>query len=169
MSHIDDLLFCASSTSVSLHFIRFFILGLSLTHIFHHVTLFLCKDWVQSSEFAFRRNGQLFLVLQSQPRVFSLSVIATVVQLCEVCLPRRTIRCSLSCQFLTHAVGFQTHSFFQVMYSFSSDSSSAVMSSSGFDDRHVPVGGRHQLGRLVQHLVVRCLVWSSLAPPPCLS
>ena len=31
------------------------------------------------------------------------------------------------------------------------------------------VGGRHRLGRLVQHLVVRCLVWSPLAPLPCLS
>ena len=37
------------------------------------------------------------------------------------------------------------------------------------DDRHVPVAGRHWLGRLVQHLVVRCPVWSSLAPLPCLS
>ena len=29
------------------------------------------------------------------------------------------------------------------------------------DDCHVPVGGRRLLGRLLQHLVVRCLVWSS--------
>ena len=66
---------CASSTSVSL-------IILSASSSVGFPPTFSSRDadsvqrLVQSSEFAFRRNGQLFVVLQSQPRVFSLSVIA---------------------------------------------------------------------------------------------
>ena len=43
VSHIDDLLCCASSRSISLIIFRFFIREF-LTHIFRHVTLILCLN-----------------------------------------------------------------------------------------------------------------------------
>ena len=106
---------------------------------------------VQSSEFAFRLNGQLFVVLQSQPRVFSLSVIAFTSPL-----------------LFNFARWFTTadNSVFTFARSGSRGDDSSVLRPG---DRHVPVGGRHRVGRLVQHLVVRCLVCSSPAPLPCLS
>ena len=110
---------------------------------------------VQSSELAFRRNGQHFVVLQPQLRVFSLLVIA--------------LTSPLSFNFARCFTTADNSVFIFV---------SVFLRSRGRGskgDAQLLVGlviGCHvvlRLGRLVQHLVVRCLVWSSPAPLPCLS
>ena len=86
------------------------------------MTLILRKDWCS------RLNS-----LSDAARLLSVGHrldIATVVQFCEVVHLGGQFGVHFRVSLLTFTVGFQTHSFFQVMYSFSYDSSSAVMSSS---------------------------------------
>ena len=71
LTHAWRPLLCVVNVGLLDHFIRFFIRGL-LTHIFHHVTLILCEHWC--SRMKSLSDG--IDILQSQPRVFSLSVIA---------------------------------------------------------------------------------------------
>ena len=72
LTHTWRPLLCVVNVGLLDHFIRIFIRGL-LTHIFHHVTLILCKDWCS--------------LAISTARLLSVGHrlhIATVVQLCEV-------------------------------------------------------------------------------------
>ena len=67
-------LLCIVNVGLLDHFVRFFIREL-LTHICLHVALILCRVWgCRLNSLSDRMDN--FSVLQSQPRVFSLSVIA---------------------------------------------------------------------------------------------
>ena len=170
VSHIDDLLLlCVVNVGLLDHFIPFFIHWL-LRHIFSSHDTDSVQRLVQSSEFALRRNGQLFCGLAvSTARVLSVGHrldIATVAQLCDV---------------VHHDGQFGVHFRVNLLKFTRSGSRHIVLPSDvqllvglvigchvvlKLDDRHFPVGGRRRLGRLVEHLVVRCLVRSSLAPLP---
>ena len=113
LTHAWRPLLCVVNVGLLDHFIPFFIRTLP-THISSRDADSV-QGLVQSSEFALKRNGQLFVVLQSQPRVFSLSVIALT----------SPLSFDFARWFTTAGGQFGVH--FRV----SSDSSSAVMSSSG--------------------------------------
>ena len=167
---IDDLLCCASSTSVSLIIFSAFFIREFLTHIFHHVTPIRCKIW--RCRLNSLSNGMVnFLLCDLNRASFSVShhlVNATAVQLCEMVHHGRQLSVHVRVSLLTCAELCSRLQLCSTARSLHSDPSLAgsLASSSRLllrylDSILLQLVGRHALGRLLQHLVVCCLLWSS--------
>ena len=127
------------------------------------------KDLGLSSEFALRRNGQLF-ALRSQPRVF-LCQSSPCQRHCRSTLrcgsPRQTTRCSRSCQssHVSCALGCSCvellDRFTLIRHLLGRWRRLHDLLLQYLDSLLFQLVGRHALGTLLQHLVVCCLVWSS--------
>ena len=135
---------------------------------------------VQSYEFAFRRNGQLF-ALPTQPRVVSLSVTtyvnATVAQLFEVVHHGRQLSVQVRVTLLTCAELCTRLQLCSTARTFHSDPSLAgSLTSSSQAAPAVPRQSSAKAGLVVTRSgdsfsILSCAAWCGrqLAPPPCMS
>ena len=166
-SYLRSALLCVVNVGLLDHFLRFFIREF-LTHIFHHVILILCKIWggrlnslsdgmdnfllcnlnrasvsvshiaLSTSTFArwfTAEDNSVFTFVSLFSRVLSCALNCSCVQLLD--------RCTL----IRHLLG-RWRRLHDLLLRY-------------LDSLLLQLVGRHALGRLLQHLVVRCLVWSS--------
>ena len=169
-SYRRSALLCVVNVGLLDHFLHFFIREF-LTRIFHHVTLILCKIW--GGRLNSLSDGMDNFCFAISTARLSLSVIALSTSLSLnfakwfntadnsvftfVSLFSRVLSCVLDCScvqllnrctLIRHLLG-RWRRLHDLLLRY-------------LDNLLLQLVGGHALGRLLQHLVVRCLVWSSL-------